>query len=223
MAATEREGENDPFMFPQVLSFDVRVESERRDAAAHRQQILAAARRLFAEHGVENVSMHQVAQAAQVGQGTLYRRFAHKGFLCMTLLEEQLLTFQHDLLAYFAQASDATPILDQIDQMLVKIMYFTDAHAQLLIAMLEAFQVDRRLQSNQSAFYLWLREVMLVLLRRGVRDGTMRVHDLEYMADLLLLPLSIDFYHYQRFILRFDQSRIAEGWRRALLDNLKAI
>src|SRR5436309_15903750 len=62
---------------------------ERRDAAEHRQRILEVARRLFAEHGVEAVSMHQIARDAKIGQGTLYRRYAHKDELCMDLLQER--------------------------------------------------------------------------------------------------------------------------------------
>src|SRR5690242_18987874 len=58
---------------------------ERRDAAEHRQRILEVARRLFAEQGVEAVSMHQIALAAGIGQGTLYRRYANKSELCLDL------------------------------------------------------------------------------------------------------------------------------------------
>ena len=65
------------------------IRHERRDAAEHRQRILNVAQRLFAEHGVDAVSMHQIARAAGIGQGTLYRRYAHKGELCMDLLHER--------------------------------------------------------------------------------------------------------------------------------------
>src|SRR2546421_10428486 len=61
---------------------------ERSDAAEHRQRILEVARRLFAEHGVGATSMHQIAMAAGVGQGTLYRHYADNGEICMVLLRE---------------------------------------------------------------------------------------------------------------------------------------
>src|SRR5207249_4161704 len=47
---------------------------ERADAARNRARILDAAERLFREHGVAAVSMDQIAQAAKVGKGTLFRR-----------------------------------------------------------------------------------------------------------------------------------------------------
>jgi hypothetical protein len=56
-----------------------RARAERRDAAENRQQVLAAASRLFAARGVAAVSMDEIAREACVGKGTLYRRYAHKG------------------------------------------------------------------------------------------------------------------------------------------------
>ena len=62
---------------------------ERADAARNRRRILAAAEGLFREHGVENVSMDSVAEAAGVGKGTLYRRFGDRSGLALALLDER--------------------------------------------------------------------------------------------------------------------------------------
>lgn len=61
---------------------------ERKDALEHRQLILQTAKALFNEHGVHPVSMHQIAKTAGVGQATLYRRYAHKGDLCLDVLQD---------------------------------------------------------------------------------------------------------------------------------------
>ena len=47
---------------------------ERADAQRNRLKVLSAAERLFACHGVENVSMDAIAAEAGVGKGTLFRR-----------------------------------------------------------------------------------------------------------------------------------------------------
>jgi AcrR family transcriptional regulator len=62
---------------------------ERADAARNRLRALTAAETLFARHGVDAVTMDDVATAAGVGKGTLYRRFGDKGGLAMALLDER--------------------------------------------------------------------------------------------------------------------------------------
>ncbi|WP_442604224.1 TetR/AcrR family transcriptional regulator [Paenibacillus sp. KN14-4R] len=62
--------------------------TERRDAAEHRRIILQKAEELFMKCGVNQVSMHQIAKSAGVGQGTLYRRYSNKSDLCLDLVLE---------------------------------------------------------------------------------------------------------------------------------------
>ena len=61
----------------------------RRDAERNRERILAAARRLFSETGLA-VSHNDVARAAEVGVGTVYRRFPRKEDLLLALFEDQV-------------------------------------------------------------------------------------------------------------------------------------
>ena len=61
---------------------------ERADARRNRLAVLCAAERLFAAHGVGNVSMEAVAAAAGVGKGTLFRRFGDRAGLARALLDE---------------------------------------------------------------------------------------------------------------------------------------
>jgi AcrR family transcriptional regulator len=61
----------------------------RRDAAENRQRILAAAETVFADHGLE-AGVEEVARAAGVGMGTLYRRFPTKDALVAELVGELL-------------------------------------------------------------------------------------------------------------------------------------
>ncbi len=61
----------------------------RADAEANRQRILAAAAAVFSERGLA-VPMEEIAAAAGVGVGTLYRRFPDRHHLTEALFEEQL-------------------------------------------------------------------------------------------------------------------------------------
>ena len=71
---------------------------ERADAARNRAAVLTAAARLFAEHGVDAVSMDQVAAAAGVGKGTIFRRFGDKSGLAAALLDARERELQEAIL-----------------------------------------------------------------------------------------------------------------------------
>jgi AcrR family transcriptional regulator len=61
----------------------------RRDAERNRIRILASAKVLFAEHGVD-VSLDDIARHAGVGVGTVYRRFPDREALIDELLEDKI-------------------------------------------------------------------------------------------------------------------------------------
>ncbi len=70
------------------LSVTDAAPTERGDAARNRGLLLAAARRLIDEHGAETVTMDDVAAAAGVGKGTLFRRFGSRAGLMIVLLDD---------------------------------------------------------------------------------------------------------------------------------------
>lgn len=61
----------------------------RRDAERNRLRILEAARTVFAERGLE-VSLDDIAREAEVGVGTVYRRFPDKEALIDALFEQRV-------------------------------------------------------------------------------------------------------------------------------------
>ena len=64
----------------------------RRDAQRNRERILAAARELFAERGIDT-TLDDVADRAGVGVGTVYRRYPNKDALLDELFEEGITEF----------------------------------------------------------------------------------------------------------------------------------
>jgi AcrR family transcriptional regulator len=63
--------------------------AERVDAQRNRQNVLETADRLFAERGAA-VSLNEIATAAGVGAGTVYRHFPTKDALLATVLDQRL-------------------------------------------------------------------------------------------------------------------------------------
>jgi AcrR family transcriptional regulator len=71
---------------------------ERADAAHNRRRVLAAAEELFASRGARAVTMEDIARAAGVGKGTLYRRFPDRASIAVALLDEHERALQERLL-----------------------------------------------------------------------------------------------------------------------------
>lgn len=181
--------------------------AERRDAASSRRKILGAARRLFKDQGVDEVSMHEVGRAAGVGQGTLYRRFEHKGALCSAFLAEQIEDFYEETWEH-AEAEDR-PALSRLAWFLDRLAGFNERNADLLGAIRDATGGKRRVEMYRNPFYGWLRATVVALLRRAEEGGEIpRALDLECAADTLLAAFNIDLYLYQRQELGMSRGRI---------------
>ena len=187
-------------------------ERERSDAAHNRRKILDAARVLFEERGVTNVTMEEVARASGVGKGTLYRRFAHKGFLCEALLDEPTRELQRETLALLSERE--RPALERLDLFLGLVAGFTEENLDLLYGGNEPLCGSNRLERFTHPAYDWRRSTVLGLLRAAVREGALDPGlDLEYLAAALLAPLDLDLYFYQRRVQGLPAERIEAGVR----------
>ena len=195
------------------------VVRERRDAAGSRRKILGAARRLFKSRGVDSVSMHEVGRAAGVGQGTLYRRFEHKGALCSALLAEQVEDFYEE--TWERVETEERPALERLAWFLDRLAGFNERNAELLGAIRDGAGGERRAETYRNPFYGWLRATVVALLRRAEERGEIRRDlDLECAADTLLAALNIDLYLYQRRELGMDRRRIVAAVY-AVLDGMR--
>ena len=193
---------------------------ERRDAAEHRRRILETARALFAEQGVEQTSMAQIGRACGVGQGTLYRRYTHKGDLCAALLAENTRSLIGQIEAQIA--ADRTPALELLAELLERMAVFTEANAPLLGAIGDAACGSRRDSAFTNPLYTWLRATALALLERAGARGETGPLDAEATVDALLAPLTIDLFLYQRLTLGLPRERILEARRHLLFEGLRA-
>ena len=183
------------------------VREKRRDAVDSRRRLLDAARDLFGRRGVEEVSMYEIGRAAGVGQGTLYRRFEHKGALCSALLAEQIEDFYEE--TWERVEAEDRPALARLGWFLDRLAGFNGRNAGLLGAIRDAAGGERRAEMYRNPFYAWLWATVLALLRRAEEAGEVRRGlDLECVSDVLLAALNIDLYLYQRRELGMSRGRI---------------
>lgn len=194
---------------------------ERRDAAANRQLILAAARQLFAAQGVDVTSMEEIGRAAGVGQGTLYRRFAHKGELCEALLDEDLAHFYQRVDVVLGQGDGQQSPLTQLEWLLTAYVAMMQVHIPLLTVIQEIAAGPRRTTFYQSPLYSWMHERIAGLLRRAVANGEVAELDEIFTADAILAAVASPLFLFQQAERGFSTERVLAGVRRLFTAGLR--
>ncbi|MEV4114697.1 helix-turn-helix domain-containing protein [Nonomuraea sp. NPDC049695] len=133
---------------------------ERADAARNREKVLAAAARLFAEKGVEAVSMDAVAAEAGVGKGTLFRRFGDKSGLAVALLDSRERDLQQRILSGPPPLGPGAPAADRLAAFVAAYLEYLFAHLDL-VRMSETASPGARYRIG--AYRFWHRHVALLL------------------------------------------------------------
>jgi AcrR family transcriptional regulator len=173
---------------------------ERADAARNRARILNAAARLFREHGVANVSMDQIATAANVGKGTLFRRFGDKAGLAVALLDSRERELQAAILTGPPPLGPGAPAEERLVAFLLAYVDFLDKHLDL-VHMSETARPGARYDIG--AYRLWHRHVAILIAE--ARPDL----DAEFLAHALLAPVNAD--HRMALREQIDPERLRTG------------
>ena len=174
---------------------------ERADAARNRRRVLAAAEELFAERGAAHVTMEDIARAAGVGKGTLYRRFPDRSSIAEALLDEHERSLQEKLLRGPAPLGPGAPPAERLAAFYAAMVDLLERHVHLALG---AETGARRFRTG--AYGFWRAHVGALLTAAGT--GT----DREALTDVLLAPLAPELYDFQRH--RLSPEQIAGALRR---------
>jgi AcrR family transcriptional regulator len=176
--------------------------TERSDAAGNRRRILAAAAELFERCGPEHVTMHDVAQAAGVGMGTMYRRFGDRAGLTFALLGERHVAFQEQLLRGAPPLGPGAPAGERVHAFGRACLALLDEDAPLLAS--APPNAGAPPDGPNAAYRLHL----TVLLREA---GPAQL-DVEYAVETLLAPFAPGLHLYLRRERGWTLARIQGGW-----------
>lgn len=182
---------------------------ERRDAAENRQRILDAATRLFELHGAAQVSMNQIATEAQIGPGTLYRRYRNKSELCLDLMKDNIVMLFDDIEDYLAQRSADAPGL-RLRGLLGLFIRFREKKTLLLSGLEESPAAPRTGSRTQSPLYQQLHELLVGLFEEMAAadgGGANRASSV-FRADMLLVALSSESYAIQRNVRGYSPEQV---------------
>lgn len=181
---------------------------ERVDAARNRERILCEARRLFAERGASCVSMDEIAEAAGVGKGTLFRRFGSRAALAAAVLSESEAALQEGFIRGAPPLGPGAPPRERLIAFGEARVDLLDAHAELMAA---AEVAGAHLVSAPYAASRLHLELLLGELDPGCDAGL--------LAESLLATLSAGLFVHLRDVRGFTPERVKEGWR-AMVEGL---
>ena len=175
--------------------------TERADAARNRTRILCTAQRLFAERGASCVSMDEIAEAAGVGKGTLFRRFGSRAALARAVLSERERAFQENIIRGAPPLGPGAPPRERLIAFGNAVIDLLDGHVELLIA---AEGGGARFGSAPYAVYR-----LHITLLLGEADPDC---DAEFLAETLLACLRADLFLYLRDAREMSLQRLKAGW-----------
>ncbi|WP_369145763.1 TetR/AcrR family transcriptional regulator [Streptomyces sp. R44] len=170
---------------------------ERADAARNRVAVLEAAARLFAEQGVEAVSMDQIAAAAGVGKGTLFRRFGDKSGLAAALLDARERVLQEAVLHGPPPLGPGAPAEERLSA-------FLDAYVDYLLEHLALVRMSETATPGAryriGAYRFWHRHVAILLAAAP---------DPDHAAHALLAAVAAD--HVAALLPELGEQRMRDG------------
>ncbi|SOD62302.1 transcriptional regulator, TetR family [Streptomyces zhaozhouensis] len=149
----------------------------RKDAARNREAVLAAADALFSRRASpEDVTMAEVAAAAGVGKGTLFRAFGDRAGLLRALYEARLEPLRAAIESGPPPLGPATPPRERVPALLDAALCFKLDNRSLAMALEESGGTSPYRTEHYARWHAMLRD----LLERipGLGDGDFPAHAL---------------------------------------------
>lgn len=184
-----------------ALSITDSAPIERGDAARNRALLLDAARRLIADRGTDSVTMDDVATAAGVGKGTLFRRFGSRSGLMVVLLDEDEKAQQRAFMFGPPPLGPGAPALDRLLAYGRERLRFVWDHRALLSDTLRDPQ--QRFNSPATLHRTHVRSLLSAAESTG---------NLDAQTDALIALLDADYVTHQVTDLGRDLDAQADAW-----------
>jgi AcrR family transcriptional regulator len=176
---------------------------ERADAARNRAAILEAAEGLVAVRGADGVTMDEIACAAGVGKGTLFRHFGDRCGLMRALLDERERSFQEDFIRGPAPLGPGAPARERLVAFGVRMLEHIEIQGDLLAAAENGAPGERL---RHSVYAVYRAHVTALLAETGYAG------QIGYLADVLLGALVTELVLFQRRELEMSPEQLKRCW-----------
>jgi AcrR family transcriptional regulator len=186
-----------------------------------REQIIAAAGRVFARHGVEKASVTDIVREARVGRATFYKSFSNKEAVFEAVFEREIGEMIVEVRAAVARATDTRSRL--------KAALLT--HTALIREHVNVYRVTLDSLAEMMPLTVWrgqlrhMSEEFLALyggiLQQGVEKGEIAVSDARKTAWLLLLLLKGLFVGSATGDVDDDRESVVDGVVNMIMDGMR--
>lgn len=195
------------------------MRKERKDAVEHRALILKTAQTLIAEHGLDGVSMHQIAKSAGIGQGTLYRRYANKSDLCLDLIQDSSQCFIEQIADTLKQ-SEALPVMERMGFVLDGWLDFIEEKSQWLGTIQSSIGCEDRKFYYQSPIYVFMYDTLKRLLTEYAKKYDRPDLNPTFTAHVVLSSWDPNLYVLLQQDLDYTPEQIKLSFRQLFLKSL---
>jgi AcrR family transcriptional regulator len=188
---------------------------QREAAARNEEKLLQTARTLLRSADGAKVDMREIAEAAGVGVGTLYRRFGDKAGLLAAVIGDDEHALQDAILQGPPPLGPGAPADERLGAFIEALVALTERNLGVLL-ITDATPPGRL---KVGAYSGWRQHIGL-LLRQARAD--LDAKDAGWYADMLLASVDAQLYAFQRRDLKFSQRRIATNAKalaRAIIDS----
>ncbi|MEU3934249.1 helix-turn-helix domain-containing protein [Streptomyces sp. NPDC029044] len=196
----------EPVDHPELVQLGTALEGDepclRADAARNRARLLEAAGRLVAERGADAVTMEAVAAEAQVGKGTVFRRFGDRTGLLTALLDHSEKKFQASFLSGPPPLGPGAPPVERLRAFGCAMLRRSAEDLELQLAA-EPCASRRFINPARSV----LRHHVVMLLRQAVPDA-----DCEVLSHTLMGQLDPALMHHLTKQCGLPMARLEDAW-----------
>ncbi len=162
-----------------------KVRAQRR-RSARREQLLAAARRVFSARGYHACSVADILQEAGVARGTFYLYFPSKRALFEVLLDQMLTQLRGGLIRVQVEEGQP-PVTEQMHRNVRAVLQVLEDNRELTIILLrEAVGLDADFDQKLNTFYDHLSGVIEDALELGLSMNIVRECDTSLAAHCVL-------------------------------------
>ena len=148
------------------------------------------------------------ANEAQVGPGTLYRRYKNKSELCLDLIKDKVDLLFNDIENYL-EHNHSDPPSQRLKGIIGLFIRFREKKAQLLTGVEDSSSTNPLKARIQSPLFSELHQLLVEMFDE--MNAAEQTHfNSVFRADMLLMALSRDFYSLQREVRGYTPEMISE-------------